>query len=132
MKSLLIAIFSTILFTQTQIELTNIQYIEFKEGGRILRPTFSPDGDYLVVEQFGGSKSSNIDQKIIFIDMKNFNKYQVKKTSTSKKPLKCSDLKWSIAEQDYAYLTAKLFGKEHFWDLGGQIQCQKHINNMCF
>ena len=61
MKSLLIAIFSTILFTQTQIGLTNIQYIEFKDGGRILRPTFSPDGKYLVVEQFGGSKSSKIE-----------------------------------------------------------------------
>ena len=117
MKSLLITIFSTILVTQTQIELTNIQYIEFKEGGRILRPTFSPDGDYLVVEQFGGSKSSNIDQKIIFIDMKNLKKFQVKKTSTSKKPLKCSDLKWSIAESDYAYLTAKLSGRERFYKI---------------
>ncbi|SVD68344.1 uncharacterized protein METZ01_LOCUS421198, partial [marine metagenome] len=67
LKSLLIAIFSTILFTQTQIGLTNIQYIEFKDGGRILRPTFSPSGEYLVVEQFGGSKSNSIDQKIIFI-----------------------------------------------------------------
>jgi len=117
LKSLLIAIFSTILFTQTQIGLTNIQYIEFKDGGRILRPTFSPSGEYLVVEQFGGSKSNSIDQKIIFIDLKNLKKFQVKKSSASKNPLKCSDLKWSISEPSYAYLTAKLSGRERFYKI---------------
>ena len=94
-----------------------MQYIEFKDGGRILRPTFSPDGEYLVVEQFGGSKSSKIDQKIIFIDLNNLNKYSVKKTSASRHPLKCSDLKWSIAEPSYAYLTAKLSGRERFYKI---------------
>jgi len=104
------SILCAILFSTGQIEIDNIQFIEFDEGGRILRPTFSPNGDYLVVE-------SAVDLKTVFIDMDNYKQIQVKKSHKSKRHLKCSDLKWSIAEPDYAYLKAILSGKERFYKI---------------
>ena len=79
MTQLIIFLFWGLIFSQVQIDIDNIQSIDFNDGGFIFRPSFSPNGEYLAVEEWSGSSSDKVDLKTWIIDLNDINnKIQVK------------------------------------------------------
>ena len=91
MTRLIIILFCWLIFSQVQIDIDNIKSIEFNDGGFIFRPSFSPNGEYLAVEEWGGGSIDRVDLKTWIIDLNNINnKIQVKKSLESKKSFHCN------------------------------------------
>ena len=94
MRRLALILLLNIIFLQNRIELTNLEQINGFGGGDIVKPTFNPTGEYLVVEQYGGGKRTENSIHSWFIDIKNNNQItQIKEPKTTSRPLHCFNLR---------------------------------------
>ena len=129
MIQLIMFLFCGLIFSQVQIDIDNIKSIEFNDGGWNYNPSFSPNGEYLAVEEWGGGSIDRVDMKTWIIDLNNINnKIRVKKSLESKKSLHCNGLQWSMSDPDYAYIKAILNRRTRFYKLNYRNLLDKQEN----
>ena len=114
MKKIILFLIIGVLFSKSEIKLYNLQSIIFEDGGFVFCPTFNEAGDVLAIEKWKGSDGL----QTWLIDLNKIeNKFPIKKSNKSKKPLHCGGIKWSKAHPDIAFIEAILGRKTRFYQL---------------
>ena len=82
MKKIIIFLIIGVLFSKSEIKLSNLQSIIFEDGGFVFCPTFNEAGDVLAIERWKGSDGL----QTWLIDLNKIeNKFPIKKSNKSKK-----------------------------------------------